>query len=249
MGSACTPRISLRASDESSGSSSASVTSSYRRESLARERLAENGCVLEQAALLRRQPVEARGDEPVQRLGHLERRDLAGRAVDRAFLNEQSAVEQHPHRLDCVERHAFCARQDLRPQLLWEPGHESIEQLGHRRLRERAEMERREVAVPGAPVRPLVEELGTREDEHEERARLRPLEQVLDEVEQARVGPLHVLEHEDGRVRVREPLEEEPPGGEEVVALVRGLLLGDPEQAREHRLARTPARPDRACAR
>ena len=101
-------------------------------------------------------------------------------------------------------------------------------------------MERREVAVPGAPVRPLVEELGTREDEHEERARLRPLEQVLDEVEQARVGPLHVLEHEDGRVHVREPLEEEPPRGEEVVALVRGLLLGDPEQAREHRLHERP---------
>ncbi len=97
-------------------------------------------------------------------------------------------------------------------------------------------MERREVAMPGTPVRPLVEELGTGEDQHEERARLRPLEQVLDEFEKARVGPLHVLEHEDGGVRVREPLEEEPPGGEEIVALVRRLLLGDSEQAREQRL-------------
>ena len=97
-------------------------------------------------------------------------------------------------------------------------------------------MQRREVAVAGSPVRPLVEELGTREDENEERARPRPLEQVLDEVEEARVGPLHVLEHENGRIRVREPLEEEPPGSEQVVALVRRLLLRDPEQAREKRL-------------
>src|SRR2546428_12755669 len=97
-------------------------------------------------------------------------------------------------------------------------------------------MQRREIAVAGAPVRPLVEELGTREDQDEERARPRPLEQVLDEVEEARIGPLHVLEHEDGWICVREPLEEEAPGREQVVALVRRLLLSDSEQAREKRL-------------
>ena len=57
--------------------------------------------------------------------------------------------------------------------------------------------------------------------------------QILDEVEQARVRPLHVLEDEDGRVRAREPLEEQPLAREQVVALVRGGLLRDPEQAIE----------------
>ena len=76
----------------------------------------------------------------------------------------------------------------------------------------------------------------------------RPLEQVLDEVEQARVRPLHVLEHEDGRIRIGEPLEEEPPGCEQVVALVRGLLLGDTEQAREQRLDEFPLVLSRMCS-
>jgi hypothetical protein len=51
--------------------------------------------------------------------------------------------------------------------------------------------------------------------------RARPLEQVLDEVEEGRVGPLEVLEDEDDRASLGEPLEEEPPRGEEVLAVAR----------------------------
>ena len=69
-----------------------------------RERLAEHGSVLEQAPLLGREAVEARRDQGVQRLRHLERADLADRPVDRTLSHEQAAVEQHPHRLDRVER-------------------------------------------------------------------------------------------------------------------------------------------------
>ncbi len=46
-------------------------------------------------------------------------------------------------------------------------------------------------------------QLGPREREHEDRVAARPLEQVLDEVEQARVGPLHVLEDEHRRIAAR----------------------------------------------
>ena len=85
-------------------------------ERVACEGLAEDRRVLEQTALFRRQSVEARGDEPVQRLRHFERGNLAGRAVDRALLYQQASVEQHPHRLDRVQRHSFSPREDLLTQ-------------------------------------------------------------------------------------------------------------------------------------
>ena len=53
-------------------------------------------------------------------------------------------------------------------------------------------------------------------------------------------GPLHVLEHEDGGVDVGEPLEEEPPGSEQVVSFVRHLLIRDREEVSEHRLHEPP---------
>ena len=72
----------------------------------------------------------------------------------------------------------------------------------------------------------------------------RPLEQVVDELEQRRVGPVRVLEHEDRRLVLGEALEVEPPGGEEILAVGRGPLL-EAEQVREPRLDPAPARPGR----
>ena len=73
-----------------------------RGEAVLGEGLAEHCAVLQQAAFLRRQAVEPRGDQRVQRFGHLERLDLAHRPVDRALLDERAPVEQHPHRLHGV---------------------------------------------------------------------------------------------------------------------------------------------------
>ena len=118
-------------------------------------------------------------------------------------------------------------------------GHEPGEQLLHRAGLERLEVERAEVALAGAPGGPALEQLRPRERDHVERRVARPFEQVLDEVEQALVGPLHVLEREHRRVDVGEPLEEEPPGREQFL-LVACLVLGQPEQLREPRLDEPP---------
>jgi hypothetical protein len=67
----------------------------------------------------------------------------------------------------------------------------------------------------------------------------RRFEQVLDEVEQARVRPLHVLESEHRGVDLGEPLEEEPPRAEELLSLAR-LVLAEPEQLGEPRLDEGP---------
>src|SRR5207244_841821 len=65
-----------------------------RGERLLRERLAEYGRVLDDSALGGREPVEARRDQRVQRLGDLERFDRAGRAVEGPVLDERSPVEE-----------------------------------------------------------------------------------------------------------------------------------------------------------
>ncbi len=170
-----------------------------------------------------------------KRLGHLQRLHRAGRAVHAALLHHVAPVEQHPHRLDCVERHALRPCQDLRRQALGEAGDKAVEQRPHRRIPERLEVERREIALAGTPRRPFVDELGPRGRDHVERRVARPLEQVLDEVEQRGVGPLHVLEREHRRVHVCEALEEEPPGREEVFALEPAAAL-DAEQVGDPRL-------------
>jgi hypothetical protein len=56
------------------------------------ERLAQHSAVLEQAALLRQEAVQAGGDQGVQGLGDLERLDLARGPVDGAVLGEEAPV-------------------------------------------------------------------------------------------------------------------------------------------------------------
>ena len=167
-----------------------------RPQAVAGERLAEHGAVRKKPALVGGEAVQPRGDQCVQRLRHLELADLRDRTIHGAVLRDQAAVEEHSHRLDGIQRNAFGALEDLFPRPLGEARHETGEELLHRVLRKRLEVERRKVAQAGAPRGPLLGEIGPREREYEERRVPRPLEQVLDEVEQARVGPLHVLERE-----------------------------------------------------
>src|SRR5439155_22720437 len=81
------------------------------------ERLAEDRRVLHEAPGLNRKAVEPRGDEGVQRLGYVERPDWPRRAVARAFERQEATVDQHPGRLDGIERHALGPGQDLVPDV------------------------------------------------------------------------------------------------------------------------------------
>lgn len=66
-----------------------------------------------------------------------------------------------------------------------------------------------------------------------------PLEQVLDKVEQARIRPVHVLEHHRHRVGIGQPFEEQSPGAEELLLRARLALL-EPKQMRQPRLNEPP---------
>ena len=103
-----------------------------RRDPSRRERLPEHGGVLQHRALVRREAVEPRRGQRVQRLGHIQLADVAGHPIAASVLFQQPTVEQHPHGLYGVQRHTFGARQNSRRQLLGQPGHEPVEQLAHR---------------------------------------------------------------------------------------------------------------------
>jgi len=59
-----------------------------------------------------------------------------------------------------------------------------------------------------------------------------PVEQVLDERDQALVGPVEILEDHHERPLLRHALEEPPPGGEEVLA-VRGGAFAQTEELQQ----------------
>ena len=85
------------------------------------------------------------------------------------------------------------------------------------------------------------------EGDDQDRDAATPLEQVVDEVEQARVGPLEVLEQEADRPGRGEPLEERPPCAEQLVTPA-ARCVADPEQGEQRRFDPASARPRRGRA-
>ena len=81
-----------------------------------------------------------------------------------------------------------------------EPRHEAREELAHRRLGQRLEVERREAALGGAPVGAALEQLRPREGDDEERRRRGSTRaRWSTKSRSAGVGVMEVLEHEDDR--------------------------------------------------
>ena len=197
--------------------------------------VSKHGRVLHEPALVGREPVQPGGDQRVQRLGHVERADRPRRLICAPVRDEEPPVEQHPHRLDGIERYALGPLADRCSELVGQAGHEGTQQLVHVGDRQRLEVERGERPLARAPGRAPLRQIRPRQHDDEEGMVLRPVDEVLDEVEQRRVGPLHVLEHHDRRHLVGEPLVEEPPGAEQVLTVGRRRRL-EAEEMRQPRL-------------
>ena len=75
-------------------------------------------------------------------------------------------------------------------------------------LVQRAEQDRRRVQLAAAPGRARLEQLGAGEADEEDRRLARIVGKVLDELDQRRLGPVHVLEHENQRGLARGRLEQ-----------------------------------------
>ena len=111
-------------------------------------------------------------------------------------------------------------------------GNEPVEQEAHVVVGERCQGEGGEAALPGTPVRTTVEEVGAGQGDDVDRMAARPCQQLLDEVEEAVIRPLEVLEDHDHRRDVGDALEEGSPGHGKLASLLR-LNVADPEQVKE----------------
>ena len=119
--------------------------------------------------------------------------------VDVALAREQAAVEQHPYRLDRVERDALGAAEDLRPQLVGQAGNEARRAARSIAVADSGSSESVvTLRLAGAEARPALGELGPA------RARSTKIGWLRDHSSRystksssAGVGPLQVLEHED----------------------------------------------------
>ena len=97
------------------------------------------------------------------------------------------------------------------------PGTRPAKQLAHVRFGQRLEIERDEVALAGAPILPAVDQIWSGKCHDVDRQPAAEVEQVVDEVERARIGEVHVLEDEGDRAVLGDPLEEGAPRAEELV--------------------------------
>ncbi len=174
---------------------------------------ADHSCVLEELLLVRRQRVEAGGDDALHRLGE----DGLARSL-----------AQHSRELLRVERVAACVLEQPRLQLCVDgrAPEKGVQKRGRLALGERRKERRRRVDLAAAPTGTTREQLGTRRAEGEQRDSARPVDEVVDEVEQRLVGPVQVLEDEDERAIVRYRLEEATPGRKRLLTPIDGRLVG-----------------------
>ena len=204
-----------------------------RRRRRARETAAEHRHRPDQVALLRLEGVEPRRQQRAQACRDVEVAELAGELEAIARLDQHAAVGQRPDGLDRVQRDALGLGDDPRPRLRGQSSHEPVEQLTDGLVGERLEVDHGRAAAAAGPSVPELGKLRPREGEDEDRVLGRPLEQVVDEVEQALARPLQVLEDHHHRVVLGESLEEHPPAREELLA--SEARLGDAEQRTEPR--------------
>ena len=141
-------------------------------------------------------------------------------------LAEPPVGDEHPDRLDGVERDARRRARRSRAAVVAAARARARRAARASRSRRAARASRaRKLRRAGAPVGPPLEQLRPGEREDQDRDAAAPLEQVVDEVEQARVGPVQVLEDEDDGARRGDPLEERPPRREELLAPARRRRL------------------------
>jgi hypothetical protein len=162
------------------------------------------------------QRVQASGDDSLQRLGELER--PAG-----------PALGQHAGVLLRVERIAAGPGQERSLGLGRE--HRALEERAHEPGRvfvaEGRERECDGVGLASAPRGTVHEQLRPSAADEQEGNPGRPVAEMIDEVEQALVRPVQVLEDEDERAPVGESLEEAAPGGEALVEVSLPLSSGE----------------------
>jgi len=112
------------------------------------------------------------------------------------LADDRAVVEQHADQLFDEERISVGALEHLAAQLLGQTL--NLEKRAHEcggfLPAEGLEHDPARLEPSGAPARPLVEELGPRKTEDEDRGIAAPGRQVLDQIEERQLGPVDVFE-------------------------------------------------------
>ena len=118
-------------------------------------------------------------------------------------LDEDAVLDEHPQHLLEEERVAAGRAADRVGGVRVERAGQVLEQRAHVLPRQRRQLDRRP-----SPRRPQLREVRARHAADEDRRVATPAGEVLDEVEEGRLRPLDVVEHEHERLLARERLEQ-----------------------------------------
>lgn len=163
---------------------------------------------LEHDALLPAKPVEPRGEERRDRRRNGDRA-RPDRPPSSLIGRERALVDEHGDHLLGEERVALRGLRDPGTHLRREP--RAPEQLlSHAAgllLREGRQQDALRALVPLHPARAILEQLGTCRAYHQERSVLGRLDDVLDEIQERRLGPVDVFDDDHQRAPARELLQ------------------------------------------
>ena len=122
-------------------------------------------------------------------------------------------------------------QQGLDPDGQHRPAHQGGHQPRHLEVGQRPQRDPGRGRGGVAPARVPFQQLGTGRGQDQQWQAGGPLDQVLEELEHRRVGPVQVLDHQHQRVVGGHGLHEPAPGGEQLVPLgLDRVRAGDPEQ-------------------
>src|SRR5829696_28931 len=170
--------------------------------------------------LLGLEGIQAGRDQGLHRLRQLGRVAVSG---------QQLLVGEQAHELLGVQRVAAGPFQEQRLGLRRQhrPAEQRAEQRRGLLVVEGGQRQGDRLGAAGPPAGAPVEQLGP--GRHHDQQVRRAVQQLLDEVEQGRVGPVQVLDHQDQGALPGDQVEEPPPGHEGL--LPAGRPLGDGREA------------------
>ncbi len=170
------------------------------------EPLTDHGSAFQHPPFVHVEPVETGGEQRGDRGWNLDRAEVAGRDPPVALPAQQPVVDQGRERLLDEQRVSRGRVGDSRHQRRVEVvgAHQRADQSLATFLAQRLQQHRRGVELASAPGPALLQQLGPGQAQQQDRRLPGPVGDMLDQVQQGRLGPVHVIEPDDQRTLLGE---------------------------------------------
>ena len=170
-------------------------------------------------ALDTRQAIEPRGEQRRDRRRDMDRAEVARRSPAVAGPDELAILHEHRDDVLDEQRIAFGDRLDPGQQRLVHLAPEQGAGQGPRVLdAETLQQDRLRIELATAPGRADIQEVRAGDGDDQDRLATAPVDQVLDEIEERRLGPVEIVEQHDHGLARRDGLEEATHSPEHVLA-------------------------------